>query len=105
MLFTIQDKCIGYIGQPLINLRFQQLNKQRADDFMSFFKEKSLVNRVKIYLSENNIPYNGFSFYKIVYKGELPETLIKAYKQMSDLNNEAPRKWFKKEREKIKNVF
>jgi hypothetical protein len=30
------------------------------------------------------VPYNGFSFYKIVYKGEIPESLKKAYSQMNE---------------------
>jgi hypothetical protein len=47
------------------------------------FKKEGLGNRVKIYKDENEIPYNGFSFYKIVYNGELPKSLIKAYQQMN----------------------
>ena len=62
------------------------------------FKKKGVENRIKIYTAENNIPYNGFSFYKIVYKGELPAALTKAYRKMNGLNNEAPRKKYKKER-------
>jgi hypothetical protein len=46
------------------------------------------------------IPYNGFSFYKIEYHGEIPESLINAYQEMNDLNNEAPRKKYKQERRK-----
>ena len=51
-----------------------------------------MENRVKILKGEYVIPYNGFSFYKIEYKGEFPESLIKAYKQMNEFNNEAPQK-------------
>ena len=58
-------------------------------------------NRVKILKGEQVVPYNGFSFYKIEYKGEFPESLIKAYHNMNELNNEAPRKKFKQERNSI----
>ncbi len=101
-LFTIQDKCNNFIGTDIINDKFDQLNKEREKTFMLPFKKKSVENRIKINTAENNIPYNGFSFYKIVYNGELPKALIKAYKQMDELNDEAPRKGYEKEREKIK---
>jgi len=57
---------------------------------------------VKFNSVQNNIPYNGFSFYKIEYKGELPDFLLKAYKEMDELNNENPREKYTKERDKIK---
>ena len=55
---------------------------------------------MKFLKSENVIPYNGFSFYKIEYKGEFPESLLKAYQKMNELDNEIPRKKFEKERKK-----
>ena len=87
MLFTIQEKCSSFVGLSVINVKFEQLNKKREDTFLLHFKKAGLGNRVKIYSGENNIPYNGFSFYKIVYKGELPKSLIKAYQQMNLFNN------------------
>jgi hypothetical protein len=102
MLFTIQGKCSIYIGSSLVNRKFNQLNQDREDTFMLFFRKKALENRVKIHAGENSIPYNGFSFFKIVYEGELPESLIRAYHQMNELNNMSPRKRFKIEREKNK---
>ncbi len=83
MLFTIQEKCRSFVGSAAINDKFEQLNKKREDAFLFHFKKEGVENRVKIISGENNIPYNGFSFYKIVYKGELPRSLIKAYKQMN----------------------
>ncbi len=38
----------------------------------------------------------------IEYKGEMPESLIKAYEQMNELNDEGPRKRFEKIRKKTK---
>ena len=71
----------------------------------SILKKRGVEKRVSI--SERTkmlIPYNGFSFYKIEYKGEFPESLIKAYKQMNDFNTEAPRKRFKLERKSIDKI-
>jgi hypothetical protein len=99
MLFTIQDKCNRFVGPMFVNTRFKQLNKEREIAFMSSFRKKNLEKRVNIHAGENTVPYNGFSFYKIVYEGELPEYLIKAYRQLNELNNISPRKRFKKERE------
>jgi hypothetical protein len=103
MLFTIQDKCIRLINADVINAKFKQLNKERENAFLFFFKKKTVENRVKIDVAENTIPYNGFSFYKIEYNGEYPESLIKAFRELNELNDEAPRKQFDKERKKNAN--
>jgi len=83
MLYTIQEKCKRFVGLSVINARFEQLSKKREDAFLMQFKKEGLESRVKIYKDENEIPYNGFSFYKIVYSGELPKSLKKAYQQMN----------------------
>jgi hypothetical protein len=105
MLFTVQDKCASFIGSSIVNDKFEQLNNKREAAFMLPFKKKAVENQVKIYAGENNVPYNGFSFYKIIYRTEFPKSLIRAYHQMNELNGEAPRKWFKKAREKNDSVL
>jgi hypothetical protein len=105
MVFTIQEKCDRFVGPAIINSKFKQLNTARRDDFMSYFKTKSVQTHVKMYAAENSVPYNGYSFYKIIYKGEFPRSLLMAYHQMNELNNEAPRKWFREEREKNKSML
>ncbi|TRZ70658.1 MAG: DUF748 domain-containing protein [Bacteroidetes bacterium] len=105
MLFTIQEKCKSFLGPDLITSRFKRLTKEREDAFILDFTRNSVQNRVKIHIGENDIPYDGFSFYKIVYKGELPDALIKAYRKMNELNNEAPREKYKNERKQNKNVL
>lgn len=67
LLFTIQDKCNRYIGNTVINARFKQLIRDRENVFLLYFIEKKVSRRVKIYSVENTIPYNGFSFFKIIY--------------------------------------
>jgi hypothetical protein len=105
LLFTIQDKCTKFIGSALVNTKLKELNKERLNTFILYFNDKGLEGRVKINPMENIIPYNGFSFYKIDYKGELPKTLIKAYQKMNELNDKEPREKFEKQREKNKNTF
>ena len=100
MLFTIQEKCFSIVDAATINAKFEQLKRERKNAFISYFKERGVEKQIKISLDENVIPYNGFSFYKIEYKGEFPESLIKAYRDMNELNDEEPRKKFKKERRK-----
>jgi hypothetical protein len=104
-LFTIQDKCSKYIGSTIVNIRFNELNKGREISFLAFFRKKDVENRIKINSGENTIPYNGFSYYKIVYKGEFPETILKAYRKMNELNDEAPRKKYRKERKETKRAL
>lgn len=98
LIFTIQEKCYNIIDSSIVNSKFVQLLKDREESFLSNFKKFKVDDRVKIAKSTMVIPYNGFSFYKIDYKGEYPEILIKAYQKINDLNNKAPRKKFKKER-------
>jgi len=102
--FTIQGKCTRIIDSTIINTRFEQLNKERENVFISYFKKREVEKRVKISTGENVIPYNGFSFYKIEYKEEFPEYLIKAYQQMNELNSEAPRKKFLQERKSANRI-
>ena len=102
LLFTIQDKCEKLIGKAKINAFYERLNKDRQQDFLRLFKEKELESRIRILPGESSIPYNGFSFYKIIYHGEFSKALLKAYQKMNEFDNEAPRKKFKKERKESK---
>jgi hypothetical protein len=100
LLFTIQAKCAQFVGSEFITTKFNRLNKERENAFRLRFKESGVEKRIKIYKSENVIPFYGFSFYKITYKGEFPTSLLKAYRQMNEFNNEAPRKKYQEERKK-----
>jgi len=100
LVFTIQDKCSNLISPAFVNTKFNQLNKTRKNTFLSYFTGKGLDGKVTFNAAQNTIPYNGFSYYKITYKGELPDYLIKAYDKMDELNNENPREKYQKERGK-----
>ncbi len=99
-LFTVQDKCLRFIGTSVVNTRFANLIKNRKSEFMAFFVEHGVQNRVKMYDAKSVVPYNGFSFYKIEYKGALPESLVKAYLKMNELNDEEPRKKYNRKQKK-----
>jgi len=105
MLFTVQDKCSRLIGERKINRKFKQLKDERESAFISYFKKKEVEKRVKITDGESVIPYDGYSFYKIKYKGEYPKSLLKAYRKMNELNKVAPRKKFQKERNRKLAMF
>lgn len=100
LLFTIQAKCTSLIGIDAINAKFTQLNRERANALMFYFRKQGVEKQVKFASAENVIPYNGFSFYKFSYKGEYPKALMKAYSKMNDLNEAAPRKKFYEQRKK-----
>lgn len=105
MLFTVQDKCMKLIDFATVNYKLKALNKKRLNVFMNYFIENGTEKQLKLLDKNNVIPYNGFSFYKIHYNGIYPENLLNAYKKMNQLNNEAPRDRFKKERKKNKNII
>jgi hypothetical protein len=100
LVFTIQEKCSRFIGASVIEMKFNQLNNERANALMNYFRKKEVAKQIKFSKGNITIPYNGFSFYKIEYKGSYPEKLIAAYRKMNQLNKKAPRKKFSKEREK-----
>ena len=102
LLFTLQEKCERFVGISVINKQYKDLKKERLKTFMFFFEKEGVKNQIKIHSGNDMIPYNGFSFYKIKYKNDFPESLIHAYQKINELNNQAPRKKYKKEREKNK---
>lgn len=102
MLFTTQDKCIRLVGSGYLQTRLHQLAEERENAFMAYFKKEHVENKVKIMAGENTTPYNGFSLFKIDYKGETPKSLIQAYQKMNELNDKTPRKKFRKERDESK---
>ena len=78
---------------------------EREVAFLSSFSKKNVLKQVNIAKVENVIPYNGFSYFRIVYKGEMPKSLLKAYEKMNDLDEKAPRNKFKDDRNKSNSKF
>ncbi len=105
MLFTIQQKCTAFVGSAIVNKKFDQLIRKREEVFKNYFIEQNLSDRLKIRASQNEVPFNGFSYYKISYNGEVPEELKKAFEKLNEFDNESPRKKLKEEREKTRKFF
>jgi hypothetical protein len=101
MLFTVHHKAARMIQQSLVEKRFEQLVKAREISFLSPFKEEKLENRVKFVQSKNVVPFNGFSFYEINYKGDFPEYLRDAHDKMNEFDKQPPREQYQSKREKI----
>ncbi|MDD4970035.1 MAG: DUF748 domain-containing protein [Paludibacter sp.] len=98
LLFTVQDKSVVLLGTKMINHKLTHLNNEREHRFMENFSKKGVEKQIKFTASETVIPFNGYSFYKITYKGEYPASLLKAYRKMNELNNDDPRKEYIKKR-------
>jgi hypothetical protein len=99
--FTVQDKCNSLIGSASLNANLKRLGKLREDAIMDIFRQKGVESRVTIHPEKITTPYNGYSNYKIAYKGELPKNLTKAYQEMDELNADALRKKYEKKRDRI----
>ena len=100
MLFTIQDKCLKLVGTEVLNKHISAISGRRAALFMNYFSKKDVAKQVRIQPVKSVIPYNGFSIYKITYKNEFPEYVLKAYRRMNELNQESPRKQLRKLRKR-----
>lgn len=100
VMFTLQEKCINFVGREVVDKRLKKLLIERENSFRELFLENGTDNRVKILAHENSIPYNGFSYFKLEYPGEIPPALHKAYQKMNDLNDEMPRKKYRAQRKK-----
>ena len=101
MAFSIQEKCQAYVHANVVNARYEQLNQQRKEAFMALIKNKKVLNQIRFSAVESVIPYNGFSFYRIIYKGDFPESFMNAYRLMNQINNDGERKQYRKDRKKV----
>lgn len=99
LMFTIQDKCNYYLGSQVVNFKYMNLIAERDRVFREFFVKNGTSDRMKIHSYNDSIPYNGFSSYKIIYHGDVPKSLRRAYKEMHELDTEELRKKYAKDRE------
>lgn len=96
MMFTLQEKCAAIISSEVVDNRFYQLLDKRQKLFKSYFGEAA--SRLTFKQVETVVPFNGFSYYKLDYKGDIPEKLQKAYDELQNLNEEKPREKYKEKR-------
>lgn len=91
LVYTRQEKCRRLIGEEIVDKKYDQLLKARKEDFMNYFKKDKSDYRVNFLDNENTIPFNGFSYYRIQYKGDIPKSLEKAYNKLLEYNRKPPR--------------
>jgi hypothetical protein len=95
-LFTIQEKARAYVGNHLVEQKYNDLIAKRENVFMKYFKDNGTEKQVQISRTHIAVPFNGYSFYRISYKGDIPDDLMEAYQKMEELNEENPRKQYKR---------
>jgi hypothetical protein len=104
-LYTMQAKCEAYVGSDIVHKKFDAMNKKRMEVFKEFFKDENVVNRVKFKAAQQEIPFNGFSYYRIAYDGELPEDLKESFNKLREYDEKKPREKLKEERKKTRRWF
>lgn len=93
-----------FIGNNIVNAKYHQLLKQWEKQFVSYFDENT-SKRVKFQEIESTVPYNGFSYYKISYSGDIPEKLRDAYNEMNEPDEEEFRKRYKEKRKSAEELM
>jgi hypothetical protein len=100
VMFTLQEKCINFVGSGVVNESFRKLVKARESSFKSIFIEDGTYFQVTMRGSKSGIPYTGFSHFIMSYPGAMPEALRFAYNRMNHLDGEESRKKYLAQRQK-----
>ena len=100
VMFTIQEKCLNFVGHAVVNKSFNNLVKSRKASFLDLFKEDGTQAQVKMKASKNTVPYNGFSVFQFDYPNGMDDKLRDAYDKMQEIDHEKPRKKYLKARMK-----
>jgi len=102
LIFTNHERSQALVGQSKINSIYKTLTEKRLTMMKNAFEYEGVSDQVKFDKTKHNIvPYDGFSFFKITYQGELPDYLTMAYDEMNNLNSLRPRKKYKSKRKEI----
>ncbi len=98
LIFTIQDKCALYVGNDIVNKKYKNLVDQREKLIKQFFADNGTEKQLKFNSHKSDIPYNGYSYFKINFKGDFPPNLMEAYHKMDEFDSKPPRRKFREER-------
>ena len=104
VIFNLQQKAYQYTGDKIVNTQFHRLMKERERIFLSYFKENGTEKQVTVLNNTSDIPYNGFSYFKLKYEKEMPVALQQAYRRMIEINNEESRSRYKGMRESASKI-
>jgi len=102
MIFTMQDKCYRLVGKEFVSNKLKQLEKSRKETILAYFKQNYIEKQVHFLAKQTVIPRNGFTYYKISYKGEIPADLKESYEKLLEIDSEPPRKKYFNFRHKSK---
>jgi hypothetical protein len=102
MIFTMQEKCYRLVGRSFINNKLKNLENARKESIMAYFKQRYIEKQVHFLEKKTVIPKNGFTYYKITYKGDIPEDLKESYEKLMEIDSEPPRKKYFNFRHKSK---
>jgi hypothetical protein len=91
-LLTLQEKCYRYLGTGVVDKQFSNMIEARKNSFLKFFRDDKTEKQVEFLNMKNEIPINWFSYYNINYKGDVPESLSKAFEKLYEYNSEPPRR-------------
>ena len=103
LLYTVQHKSMNIVGEQTVDRKYTRLLANRKKHFVSYFPE-NMRARLDFQAPKSEVPFNGQSLYEISYKGDVPENLREDYSKYNDLNDDLPRKYFKKKR-KFREIF
>jgi hypothetical protein len=104
-MHTTQQLCRAFVGPQLINKKYKYLNEQRKNKFLAYFSQRGVSDRLKLEKPVNRVPFNGFSYYQVLYHGNIPESMKEAFEKLRDYDNEEPRKSLKKKRNNTRKFF
>ncbi len=102
---TTQQLCRAFAGPDLIEKKYAQLQEARRNKFLAAFTDLGVRDRVRMQKPENRVPFNGFSFYQVLYHGNIPESMKQAFEELREYDNEQPRKKLKEKRNKTRKFF
>ncbi|MGE5406649.1 MAG: DUF748 domain-containing protein [Methanosarcina sp.] len=91
---TLQEKCYRYVGKENVDKQYKRLENERKQAFVAIFEKNKTADRIEILKPVNEVPFNWFSYYRIEYKGEIPETLKEGFQKLYEYNSEPPRRKF-----------
>lgn len=93
-MLTLQERCYKYVGSEIVDTRYKQLISSRESSFMKYFKDNNTSDRIEILKIREEMPVNWFSYYRLNYKGDIPESLSEAFNKLYELNTEPPRRQY-----------
>lgn len=100
VMFTLQEKCVNFVGHDVVNSSFRKLVKARESSFRSIFIKDGTDAQLTMHAGKSGIPYIGFSQFILSYPGTIPQELREAYSKMNHMNDEGSRKRYHEQRQK-----